>query len=74
MGSSGMKRSRTGRRREHLPKVGRRDNTRKVQQLERDAIADTGGFGATAPWVRWTALVICTLIVVGGVVALIAID
>jgi hypothetical protein len=72
MGSRGEKRSRKGRRRQHLPKVGTRDAVRAEQHRERQAIADTIGFGHTPAWVRWTALFIGAVILIGGVVTLVA--
>ena len=72
MGSRGDKRSRRGKRRQHLPKVGTRDGIRAEQHRERQAIADTIGFGRTPAWVRWTALFIGAVILVGGVVTLVA--
>jgi hypothetical protein len=72
MGSRGEKRSRKGRRRQHLPKVGTRDAVRAEQHRERQSIADTIGFGRTPAWVRWTALFIGAVILIGGVVTLAA--
>jgi hypothetical protein len=72
MGSSGQKRTRKGKRREHLPKVGTHDEVRAEQHRERQAIADSIGFGRTPVWVRWTALFVGTLILIGGVLTLIA--
>jgi hypothetical protein len=72
MGSRGDKRSRRGKRRQHLPKVGTRDAVRAEQHRERQAIADTIGFGRTPAWVRWTALFIGAVVLIGGVVTLVA--
>jgi hypothetical protein len=72
MGSSGEKRTRKGKRREHLPKVGTRNAVRAEQHRERQAIADSIGLGGTPAWVRWTALFVGTLILIGGVVTLVA--
>lgn len=72
MGSQGEKRSRKGRRRQHLPKVGTRDAARAEQHRERAAIADTIGLGRAPAWVRWTALLVGAAILIGGVVALAA--
>jgi hypothetical protein len=70
MGSRGEKRSRKGGQRQHLPKVGTRDETRAEQHREREAVADTMGLGRTPPWVRWVALFVVAIIVIGGVVTL----
>jgi hypothetical protein len=70
MGSKGEKHSRKGGQRQHLPKVGTRDEARAEQHREREAVADTMGFGRTPVWVRWAALFIVAVIVIGGVVTL----
>jgi hypothetical protein len=70
MGSKGEKHSRKGGQRQHLPKVGTRDEARAEQHREREAVADTMGFGRTPAWVRWAALFIVAVIVIGGVVTL----
>jgi hypothetical protein len=70
MGSRGEKHSRKGGQRQHLPKVGARDEARAEQHREREAIADTMGFGRTPAWVRWAALFVVAVIVIGGVVTL----
>jgi hypothetical protein len=72
MGSRGEKRSRKGKSREHLPKVGTRNAVRAEQHRERQAIADSIGLGGTPAWVRWTALFVGALILIGGVVTLVA--
>jgi hypothetical protein len=72
MGSQGEKHSRKGGQRQHLPKVGTRDEAREEQHQEREAIADTIGLGGSPAWLRWSALLIGALIVIGGVVALVA--
>jgi hypothetical protein len=72
MGSQGEKRTRKGGRRQHLAKVGTRNSVRAEQHRERGAVADTMGFGRTAPWVRWTALFVGAAILIGGVVTLVA--
>jgi hypothetical protein len=71
MGRSGMKRSRRGGRRQHLPKVGARDELRHEQHLGRVAVADTLGVGGAAPWVKWAAVAIGGLLVIAALVALI---
>jgi hypothetical protein len=72
MGSRGEKHSRKGGQRQHLPKVGTRDDIRAEQHREREAVADTMGLGRTPPWVRWTALFVGVVILIGGVVTLVA--
>jgi len=75
MGSSGMKKkSRKGGRRQHLAKVGTRAGARQEEHDEREAIADTMGIGGAAPWVKWTVLAIGAFILVGAIVALIALN
>ena len=70
MGSRGEKHSRKGGHRQHLPKVGTRDEARAEQHREREAVADTMGFGRSPAWVRWAALFVVAVIVIGGVVTL----
>ncbi len=70
MGSRGEKHSRKGGQRQHLPKVGTRDEARAEQHREREAVADTMGFGRSPAWVRWAALFVVAVIVIGGVVTL----
>jgi hypothetical protein len=72
MGSQGEKRTRKGKKRSHLAKVGTSNAARAEQHRERAAIADTIGFGRTPAWVRWTALLVAAFIVIGGVVTLVA--
>jgi hypothetical protein len=72
MGSQGEKRTRKGTKRTHLAKVGSHNAARAEQHREREAIADTMGFGRTPAWVRWTALLVAAFIVIGGVVTLIS--
>ena len=72
MGSQGEKRTRKGKKRTHLAKAGTHDAARVEQHREREAIADTMGFGRTPAWVRWTALLVAAAIVIGGVVTLVA--
>jgi len=69
-----MKKSRKGRRRQHLAKVGTRAGARQEEHDEREAIADTMGIGGATSWVKWLALTIGALILVGAIVALIALD
>jgi hypothetical protein len=70
MGSQGEKHRRKGGHREHLPKVGTRDEARAEQHREREAVADTMGLGRTPAWVRWAALCVGAIILIVGVVTL----
>jgi hypothetical protein len=70
VGSRGEKHSRKGGQRQHLPKVGTRDEARAEQHREREAVADTMSLGRTPAWVRWAALFVIAVIVIGGVVTL----
>lgn len=74
MGSAGEKRSRKGGSREHLPKVGTRDEIAEEQHLERKAIGDVLGLGLAPGWVTWLLLAASTAILVVGVVSLVALD
>jgi hypothetical protein len=74
MGSQGEKRTRKGKKRTHLAKVGTHNAARAEQHREREAIADTMGFGRTPAWVKWTALFLGAVILVGGVLTLVALD
>lgn len=51
MGSSGMKKSRKGGKRQHLDKVGHtaHDEAVREQQLERSAVMDVMGMGNLSP-------------------------
>lgn len=79
MGSSGMKKSRKGKQRQHLDKVGTHhggslEEARREQELERSAIADTMGLGNAPPWLKVGCLVIGAIILIGAVIALISLD
>ena len=74
MGSQGEKRTRKGQKRTHLAKAGSHNAARAEQHREREAIADTMGFGRAPAWVKWTALFLGAVILVGGVVTLVALD
>ena len=74
MGSQGEKRTGKGKKRTHLAKVGTHNAARAEQHREREAIADTMGFGRTPAWVRWTALFLGAAILIGGVLTLVALD
>jgi hypothetical protein len=74
MGSQGMKRTRKGEHRQHLPKVGTRDEVRREQHLEREAIGDAMGLSHVPAWLRWGAIAVGTIVLVVAVVSLIAID
>jgi hypothetical protein len=70
MGSKGEKHSRKGGQRQHLPKVGTRDEARAEQHREREAVADTMGLGGTPAWLRWAALFVGAIILIAGVLTL----
>ena len=70
MGSRGEKHSRKGEHRQHLAKVGTRDEARAEQHREREAVADTMGLGRTPAWVRWVALFVGAVTLIVGVVTL----
>jgi len=78
MGSQGMKRSRKGKKRQHLDKVGTHGDSlaaaRHEQELERSAMADVMGLGNTPGWVKFGCLLIGFIIIIGGVVALVSLD
>ena len=74
MGSQGMKHTPKGGTRQHLPKVGTRDEVREEQHLERQAIGDVMGLGGVPSWVRWAGLLVGALILVVAVISLIALD
>jgi len=69
MGSSGSKKTRTGKSRQHLAKVGTRaENAHTMHAAERDVV---GNFGVPGKgWMFWIAMVVIVLIVIGGVVSL----
>lgn len=67
-----MKKSRKGGKRQHLAKVGTHGTARAQEHREREAIADTMGIGGAAPWLKWTVLAIGTFILIGALIAFIA--
>jgi len=74
VGSAGEKRSRRGGRREHLPKVGTRDELAEEQRLERKAVGDVLGLGRAPAWVTWLLLAAGSAVLIVAVVALVALD
>jgi hypothetical protein len=74
MGSRGMKHSRKGGSRQHLPKVGTHETAREEQHLERAAIADVMGIGGIPAWLRWAGLALGAAILAFAVITLIALD
>jgi hypothetical protein len=69
MGSSGSKKTRTGKPRRHLAKVGTpAENAHTMHAAERDVV---GNFGVRGKgWVFWVTVVVIVLIAIGGVVSL----
>jgi hypothetical protein len=69
MGSSGSKKTRKGKSRQHLAKVGTpAENSHTMHSAERDVV---GNFGVRGKgWMFWGAVVVITIIVIGGVVSL----
>jgi hypothetical protein len=69
MGSSGTKKTRKGKPRQHLAKVGTpAENSHTQHSAERDVV---GNFGVRGKgWMFWGAVVVITIIVIGGVVSL----
>jgi hypothetical protein len=69
MGSSGTKKTRKGKSRQHLAKVGTpAENSHTMHSAERDVV---GNFGVRSKgWMFWGAVVVITIIVIGGVVSL----
>jgi len=80
MGSAGQKRSRKAKKGQsgkprHMPKVGTATEDRYAIHHERDAVMGNMGVGRrTSPILKWTAVILIVLLVVGGVVTLIAIS
>ena len=80
MGSSGQKRSRKAKKGhsgkpQHLPKVGTATEERYAIHHERDAVMDNMGVGSgVSPILKWGAVILIVLLVVGGVVTLSALD
>jgi probable F420-dependent oxidoreductase len=75
MGSAGQKRRRKGGKPRHMPKVGTATEDRYAIHHERDAVMGNMGVGRrTSPILKWTAVILIILLVVGGVVTLIAIS
>ncbi len=69
MGSSGSKKTRKGKPRQHLAKVGTpAENSHTTHSAERDVV---GNFGVRGKgWMFWGAVAVITIIVIGGVVSL----
>jgi len=78
MGSSGQKKSRkTHKKPQHLAKVGTKAGTDAEMKARRRAVADGMGIGGAPPWVRYTALVVVVLLIlgaIGGLIVLTALD
>jgi hypothetical protein len=69
MGSSGMKKSRKGKSRQHLAKVGSpAENAHTMHAAEHDVV---GNFGVHSKgWLYWVAVAVIVVIVIGGVASL----
>jgi hypothetical protein len=69
MGSSGSKKTRKGKPRQHLAKVGTpAENAHTMHAAERDVVGNFGVQGRGL--VFWVAVVVIALVVIGGVVSL----
>ena len=69
MGSSGSKKTRTGKSRQHLAKVGTPvENAQTMHAAERDVVGNFGVHGKG--WMFWVAMVVIVLIGIGGVISL----
>jgi hypothetical protein len=69
MGSSGMKKSRKGKQRQHLAKVGTpSENSHTMHAAERDVVGNFGVHGKG--WLYWSAVAVIVLIMLGGVLSL----
>jgi hypothetical protein len=69
MGSSGSKKTRKGKSRQHLAKVGTpAENAHTMHAAERDVAGNFGVHGKG--WLYWVAVAVIVLIVIGGVVSL----
>jgi hypothetical protein len=69
MGTSGQK-ARKGKTRRHLDKVGTHTNH---QASERRAVAEQMGLGHAPQWLRFTAIVVALLLIVGALFGLLSI-
>jgi hypothetical protein len=69
VGSSGQK-SRKGKKRQHLAKVGTQSGAAGVH-AEQHAVMDTMGIGGSPAWLRVTAMVIIVVLVIGAIGGLI---
>jgi cytochrome b subunit of formate dehydrogenase len=69
MGSSGSKKSRKGKQRQHLAKVGSpQENAQTMHSAERDVV---GNFGIRGKGLMfWIAVVVIAVIAIGGIVTL----
>ena len=69
MGSSGSKKSRKGKSRQHLSKVGTpAENSHTMHSAERDVVGNFGIHGKGVLF--WIAVVVIVLIAIGGIVTL----
>ena len=69
MGSSGTKKTRKGKPRQHLAKVGTpAENAHTLHAGERDVVGNFGVHGKG--WVFWVAVAVIAIVVIGGIVTL----
>ena len=70
MGSSGSKKTRKGKPRQHLAKVGTpAENAHTMHSAERDVAGNFGLHGKG--WLYWVAVAVIVLIVIGGLLSLV---
>jgi hypothetical protein len=73
MGSRGAK-PRKPRHSQHLPKVGTATENERALHEEREAVLDNVGLAGVGYWTKVVIVAIAVLILVGAVVALVALD
>jgi len=73
MGSRGQK-PRKPEHSEHLPKVGTATENERALHEEREAVLDNIGLAGTPSWLKLTIGVVAVLVVIGAVIALVALN